>query len=311
MAEYTYASVLALCRVIERAGIHAHWVDFLRAYNLHDIGINSPHVVIGQSRSTAFERLRRLKEFGAEVAQFREANYKRFFERVTEAIYAELVEPGRDLLGLKSTFEREPDTATRDLEILSRELLSGGYVLDDAGKLVPLGTEPSEDEVDPVTGIGGRKFLNVESKRVFDECIKNNLPCAAVFCDIDNFKKFNEDHGHDVADKVLRAVAQVFNRALTLRGSATGRYGGEEMVATVRNMIEDEAAAAGERIRLEVGRQQVDGLSVGLSVGVASITKGSLDDLWRMADTALRRAKALGKNRTVKFSDISVAEKTA
>lgn len=304
MADYTYASVLALCRVIERAGIHSDWVDFVRAYNLNDIGINSPHSIIRGGRSTSAERLRRLKEFGADVAQFREPDFKRFFERLTEAVFAELVAPGRDLLGLKSAFESDRGTAEHDLGILSRELMAGGYVLDESGKLVPLGTGPAEDEIDPVTGIGGRKFLNVESKRVFDECIRNSLPCAAIFSDIDDFKKFNEDHGHEVGDKVLKAVAQVFNRALALRGSVTGRYGGEEIVSTVKNMTEAEAAAAGERIRSEVASAEIDGLTVALSAGAASVLKGSLDDLWKMADTALRRAKALGKNRTVRFSEV-------
>ncbi len=157
--------------------------------------------------------------------------------------------------------------------------------------------------LDPVTAIGTREYLEEMSRRVVKRCRAENLPCAAVFVDVDNFKKFNDAYGHDVGDRVLRGVAGIVSRFLQLRGAATGRYGGEEIVATIPNMTEDEADFLGERIRTEVTGLGVNGHPVTVSVGVAcDVVLSSHDALWRMADKALLHAKALGKNRVVRFS---------
>ncbi len=175
----------------------------------------------------------------------------------------------------------------------------GGYTFGDQGQLISEDLPPSGKDVDAVAGIGTRRYLDDASARIFEQCRSHELPCAAIFFDIDEFKKFNERYGYDKANTVLKAVAQAASTAVQFRG-VLGRYGtGDEIVATMRNMTEDEAAALGERIRNAVGGMNVGDLAVTISVGVASNREaGTVNELWGMAETALHQAKRRSKGQT-------------
>ncbi len=180
----------------------------------------------------------------------------------------------------------------RVAEIEAQEGANEEMVLDPAGAML-----------DAVTGLGTREFLEEMSRRLVTRCRTEIVPCGVLFIDVDNFKQFNDEHGHDVGDRVLRGVAEVARRALKLRGGVIGRYGGEEIVATIPNMTEEEAAVLGERIRTDAAGLGQNGLGITVSVGVAcDVVLASHSNLWQMADTAVRTAKRLGKNRVLRFS---------
>lgn len=148
---------------------------------------------------------------------------------------------------------------------------------------------------DPLTGLPNRRAMD----RWFDElaAAEADEPAVVAVIDIDHFKTFNDRFGHDVGDKVLRAVATCLDRH---RPSAArlARLGGEEFVLL---LLKDEAEAllTCESMRLAISRltfAETDPVTV--SIGLASALPGeAMGGPLRRADQALYRAKGLGRNR--------------
>lgn len=131
-------------------------------------------------------------------------------------------------------------------------------------------------------------------------------PITVLFADLDGFKEVNDTYGHDVGDRLIRAVAAGF-RALVGDGGTLARLGGDEFAVVVEGDLSAERARA-------IGGNFVDFLDeafdfegrtvkVGCSVGVASDTEGRLTpgELVRRADVAMYVAKAGGKNRVALY----------
>ena len=122
--------------------------------------------------------------------------------------------------------------------------------------------------------------------------------------DFDNFKKLNDDFGHLVGDRVLRAIANVIKAQM--RGVDTAaRYGGEELALIAPGLGADDAAALGERIRAAIA---ANGCGVTASVGVATYPGDARGDdaLVAAADAALYRSKHAGRNRVTSAGDVGV-----
>ncbi|MBW2525853.1 MAG: diguanylate cyclase [Deltaproteobacteria bacterium] len=140
---------------------------------------------------------------------------------------------------------------------------------------------------------------------------------CVLFADIDDFKRVNDDHGHQAGDDVLRTVAALLQEGTErLRGSdVSARYGGEEFCMVLPETDRAGGAHKAERIRQAV--QSLDwstcGLPVGtrvtISIGVAAFPADgtTADDLLRAADSALYRAKRSGKDRVI-CADASAGE---
>jgi two-component system cell cycle response regulator len=128
---------------------------------------------------------------------------------------------------------------------------------------------------------------------------------SVLMIDIDHFKNFNDEHGHQAGDAVLREVARLLREALR-QVDAIGRYGGEEFMAILPHTNFDDAHLTGERVRRAVEEQVFrygdKRLKVTVSVGVATYPSTPVDSpgaLIREADRALYRAKEAGRNRVV------------
>ena len=123
--------------------------------------------------------------------------------------------------------------------------------------------------------------------------------------DIDDFKRFNDIHGHQQGDVVLREVAHVL-RANSREIDEPARYGGEELAVALPQTDLEGTYNLAERVRvavaaLEIPRLDGEGvLRVTASLGAAAFpeTAEDKDGLIAAADAALYRAKRAGKNRT-------------
>ena len=124
--------------------------------------------------------------------------------------------------------------------------------------------------------------------------------------DIDHFKDFNDTYGHATGDRVLQTVAQTMQDALRTT-DICARHGGEEFVMLLPNTPGDNAFFVAERVRRTLGGTRYTGLglptevNITISVGVATCPRDAtaLDELLELADKALYRAKAAGRDMVV------------
>jgi len=129
-------------------------------------------------------------------------------------------------------------------------------------------------------------------------------PLTLLMLDLDHFKRFNDRHGHEAGNELLRRIGALL-RASVREADLAARYGGEEFAVLIRG-DEQQGFELAERLRHAIARAGVDppqGLatSVTVSVGVAGATGSPVDEaaLVERADTALYEAKARGRDRVV------------
>jgi diguanylate cyclase len=169
-----------------------------------------------------------------------------------------------------------------------------------AVQAVEIKAHESEARTDSLTGLSNRRAFDDELKRRLNEWQRKQTPCTLVLMDIDFFKKFNDTHGHQVGDEVLRQVAKVLI-AQSREMDVPCRYGGEEFGVILPATDAVNACRVAERIRaaIEASSTVCDGktLKVTCSLGVASFM--SEDDpaaLIRRADDSLYVSKKGGRN---------------
>ena len=164
-------------------------------------------------------------------------------------------------------------------------------------------------DVDELTGLSSRSFFERAAGRRIEQVRDNGTPLACILLDVDDFKAYNDSHGHGAGDEILRCVARVL-RESARADDLVGRYGGEEFVLLVNGGAEG-AREVAERIREAVQRACVPDSGNTLdrpttvSLGVVPLSKEtkSLDRLIAMADAEMYRSKKTGKNRVSVFEN--------
>lgn len=159
---------------------------------------------------------------------------------------------------------------------------------------------------DGLTGISNRRMFDELSVREWRRCERMKKPVALVMLDIDYFKLFNDQYGHQAGDDCLRAVAGQVARAAPRATDLAARYGGEEFVLVLGETDADGARWVAENVRQHVADLGILHATpqrrVTVSCGVASVMpeKGlALEVLLRSADHALYQAKEAGRDRVV------------
>lgn len=159
--------------------------------------------------------------------------------------------------------------------------------------------------MDGLTGVYVRRHLLEKLEEELRRAERYKTPVATLFVDVDNFKAFNDIHGHVFGDEVLRRIAQVIQRCVR-ETDVVGRYGGDEFLVMLTHARAREAMSAAERIRkgveaLSIAKNGGDAVGVTVSVGVIAEIPHQADVLrfLDIADQALRRSKDLGKNCTI------------
>ncbi|MBF0177743.1 MAG: diguanylate cyclase [Magnetococcales bacterium] len=151
---------------------------------------------------------------------------------------------------------------------------------------------------DALTGLCNRRRFDEVLLEEWSRSKRYNLCFSLLMFDVDHFKKFNDEHGHDQGDRVLQAMGQVM-RKLFRDVDYPCRYGGEEFVVILPNTAFPGANLAAERLRKEVEELVIDGLKVTISIGVAIHPGVGVDsaDMLKQADIALYASKKGGRNR--------------
>jgi diguanylate cyclase (GGDEF)-like protein len=148
---------------------------------------------------------------------------------------------------------------------------------------------------DPLTGALNRRAFGDALSRSISQERRHHDGLALGILDIDEFKKVNDVHGHQVGDAVLCGLVRLLTGVLS-------RHGGDEFVVLATHVGEADARLLYERLRAAVADNPIPSeagdLSITVSVGVSLWSEGETEDqLLEAADAALYRAKGAGRNR--------------
>ncbi len=154
--------------------------------------------------------------------------------------------------------------------------------------------------LDHLTQLANRHYVEREIQNRFEEKKRYNMPFGILFMDIDYFKRFNDTHGHDVGDKMLRLISKTLvsnSRPFDIYG----RWGGEEFLGIIKNSDAVELELLGNRIRRLVENSYIihngEKLNATISIGAAVVREDDdIDSLLKRADSLLYKSKDAGRN---------------
>jgi diguanylate cyclase len=156
---------------------------------------------------------------------------------------------------------------------------------------------------DALTGLANRKAWDEGIEKAVAEAARSGEPLSVAILDIDHFKRFNDNWGHQTGDQVIRYVASVLGR-LGVAPRLAARYGGEEYAIALPGDTADAMASLLDTLRIEIGSRRLKRRStneelgaVTVSAGVAQYRSGeSAASLVERADIALYASKHAGRN---------------
>ncbi|WP_236214872.1 GGDEF domain-containing protein [Metapseudomonas otitidis] len=194
---------------------------------------------------------------------------------------------------LLKLFQQSPQMMQNLLELLCERVRGGNRVI--------LDTEQNAN-VDTLTGLYNRRWLEHVYARESTRCAFNGQPLCLLMLDVDHFKAYNDRHGHLAGDYALCLVAHTLRNQLRPKDSMS-RFGGEEFVILLPDIALDEARRIGERLRTSL--EQISsfyspvGVLPGVTVSIGLTEMAPRDDLKSLiarADQALYDAKMRGRN---------------
>ena len=157
---------------------------------------------------------------------------------------------------------------------------------------------------DSLIGLCNRaEFMNLARKE-FALAKKNNEEMSLLIMDLDNFKTINDTLGHAAGDEIIRKMGDIIKKSFR-KTDIPGRIGGEEFAVVLKNTSLQEAKKAAEKVRNISTRTKViygeHEITFTVSIGVAASggNTGDIEDIMKMADDALYKAKAKGRNCVV------------
>lgn len=150
---------------------------------------------------------------------------------------------------------------------------------------------------DGLTGVPNRRELDRHLEDAWKECERDGAEMAVLAIDVDGFKRYNDEHGHQSGDEMLVRIVREVSACLDAATDMLARYGGDEFFVVCSPTSLDGARTLAEALRKRV---EAANLGATISIGVATRAPragGSVRDLVRAADAALYAAKSAGRNR--------------
>ena len=169
-----------------------------------------------------------------------------------------------------------------------------------------LGEAKHKANTDSLTGLNNRNYLFHMAQNFVEKAIREGTPISLFLFDIDNFKHYNDTNGHDDGDRLLQELSEIV-RTVTRKNSVIVRYGGEEFIIMLPGITKEDAFIYAERLREKIAlypfaHRETQPLGyVSISGGVASFPFDgeSIYKIIQLADMALYKAKAAGRNRVI------------
>jgi diguanylate cyclase (GGDEF)-like protein len=164
---------------------------------------------------------------------------------------------------------------------------------------------------DPLTGLYNRRYMEESLVREIHRARRKNSSLGILMLDIDHFKRFNDTHGHESGDLLLKMLGN-FLRTSIRSDDIPCRYGGEEFTLILPEITLENACLRAEAIRQGAAQLRVDYQGVLLeqatvSIGIALFPQdgATWEALLRRADKALYQAKERGRNRVMTSRDLA------
>ncbi|MCC9624714.1 GGDEF domain-containing protein [Thalassospira sp. MA62] len=209
-----------------------------------------------------------------------------------------LVGATRKMEGANSAFEGHLDQSSSEISRLRQDLARMRH----------------EAMTDGLTGIANRKAFDIKLRQDAMRAMESGKPLSLLLLDIDHFKSFNDNHGHQAGDQVIRLLAESLDNNVSGQNTAA-RYGGEEFAIIMPNSGLGCAKQFANLVRHNIHTHKVVSKtsheeigSVTVSIGVATFRFGEpLTRFIERADQALYLAKSQGRNRVATERDIDNA----
>ncbi|MDY0360786.1 MAG: GGDEF domain-containing protein [Desulforegulaceae bacterium] len=199
-----------------------------------------------------------------------------------------------------SAVEKEMSSRKSFIHFISQEITT--LNLEEKTKF--LGILSNQDEL---TGLANRRFLKKHLQRLYAQTGNGIFPVSVLYADLDNFKSYNDNYGHDAGDICLKKTAEVLKKYTKRKFDLASRWGGEEFLIVLPFTTLEEAFYIGEKIRTGIENLKIENKfsktsnKITISIGVAFSEKSesNFDNIIKKADKALYIAKNSGKNMLV------------
>ncbi|MEJ0099546.1 MAG: diguanylate cyclase [Pseudomonadota bacterium] len=222
----------------------------------------------------------------ARVKHFRDSDFMLFDDEQLQQAGVNLGRSGEEgfIVTLRDITRRHQ--AEQELESVNRKLASLAWE-------------------DGLTGLGNRRRFDQMLAQGWESCRLAGLPLSVIMADVDHFKRYNDQYGHQEGDHCLAEVAGALSGCLRRERDCAARYGGEEFALILPGVSVDAASEIAERIRESIERLSLPHVGsplghITVSLGVASCvptTDERPEDLVSAADRALYASKKQGRNR--------------
>lgn len=242
------------------------------------------------SQQTAKETLGKLRELAGRVAQQVDEHSLKV-EEISDEL-ASIDQPGEQdvllsvnkLIDVNEQMKQQLQAAEDRLQAQARQIESHAV----------------EARTDPLTQVANRRALEDELRKGVIDFQQRGKPLSLMIIDVDHFKKFNDAHGHQAGDEILRGVARVLRQSAA-EHHLVARYGGEEFAIVFSGASFGSAREIAEKARqaISAARFRYEGreLRVTASAGLAEIAIGEDQaSLIKRADEALYASKHAGRN---------------
>jgi len=177
-------------------------------------------------------------------------------------------------------------------EVVSRCRALGNVIELALGNAIAHQDLEMQANTDPLTGLSNRRGL-----ALYLEGDRRHSAMSVLVLDIDGLKGINDEHGHEVGDRILVSVARTASSVLR-GGDLLARTGGDEFVAVVMGADESDARRVAHRIHDAVSRVKVQGVRATVSIGYACCGKnGDVDRVRQLADEAMYETKRVARRQ--------------